>query len=305
MNKKEIDLIVLKEYSKKHNEIFEQFLANQEQIFSNIELKEIDNKIRNLKTDIANLKFENKDTNLLELELQNANNQLKTLLKKFNINEKLLSPNYSCSFCEDTGVINGIRCVHCYMQNYFKKLVDLCGTNLKQIPSIDKIDTKIYEENEANIKDIISKICNLNTLSKNTIMFFGETGTGKTYLAKSFLKSCLKDFKYSFYVSSFVLANDLTPNADNFYNTKLQDYIDFDVLVIDDLGAEPRYKNFNERFLNLINERQEKNKITLITTNLTLKELANTYSERIFSRLMDKNISLAFKLSGKDLRIKK
>ena len=297
MNKKEIDLIVLKEYSKKHNEIFEQFLSTQEHIFSNTELKEIDNKIRSLKTDIANYKFENKDTNSLELELKNAENQLKILLKKYKIDEKLLSPNYSCSFCEDTGLVNGIKCVHCYTQNYFKKLVSLCGTNLKQIPSLDKVETKIYADNEANIKDVISKMWNLNSLSKNTIMFIGETGTGKTYLAKSFLKKCLKDFNYSFYVSSFTLAKDLIPNADNSFNTKLQDYIDFDVLVIDDLGAEPRYKNFNER--------QEKNKATLFTTNLTLKELAETYSERIFSRLMDKNISLAFKFSGKDLRIKK
>lgn len=304
MKKNEIELMVLRECSEKHNEVFENFLSIQQKIFKNPNLKKIDNHIRTLKTDIANLKFENKDTKKLENELAKAEKQLITLLEENNIEKSLLVPSYSCSFCEDIGIVNKKHCPHCFSKNYLKKLIELSNVDLKQVNSLEKIDTKIYGEKEKEIIDIISKLKNLSSSSKNTVIFAGKTGTGKTYLSKSFLKYCLKQFKYSRYVSAYNLAKEITPTAENNFNTKLQDYIDYDVLVIDDLGSEPKYKNFGERLLNIINERQESDKITIITTNFMPKELAEAYSERIFSRFFDKNISFVYLFSGNDLRLK-
>lgn len=302
MKKNEIELIVLRECSEKHNEVFENFLATQQKIFEKAELKKLDNKIRNLKTDIATKKFEKKSTSKLEKELMNAELELNLELEKNNIDKSCLTPNYSCNFCEDTGILNSTHCPHCYSKNYLKKLISLSKTNLKEINSLEKIDTKIYGEKEDEIKNIILALKNFENLSKKTIVFAGKTGTGKTYLSKSFLKFCLKKFKYCRFVSSFALSSDITPNLENNFNTKLQDYIDYDVLVIDDLGSEPKHKNFAERFLNIINERQENNKFTIITTNLTPIEIANTYSDRVFSRIFDKNIASVCFFSGKDLR---
>lgn len=302
MKKNEIDLIVLREFSKKHNEIFDEFLATQHKIFENLELKNLDNKIRNLKTDIATLKFEGKPTKKLEKELLEIENELNLTLEKNNIDRSLLTPNYSCHFCEDTGILNKKYCPHCYAKNYLKKLIELSTANLKEINSLEKINTKIYGKNENEIKEVISALKNPDNLSKRTIVFAGKTGTGKTYLAKSFLKYCLKQFKYSRFVSAYTLSKEITPSFENNFDTKLQDYIDYEVLVIDDLGSEPKHKNFSERLLNVINERQESNKFTIITTNLTPKDIAETYSERIFSRIFDKNVASIRFFSGKDLR---
>jgi len=54
-------------------------------------------------------------------------------------------------------------------------------------------------------------------------------------------------------------------------------------------------------FFNCINERYLRNKSVVISTNLSLGELKNTYSERVFSRITSNYILL--KIFGKDLRV--
>ncbi len=92
-------------------------------------------------------------------------------------------------------------------------------------------------------------------------------------------------------------------NLKNFYS----DLLNVDLLIIDDLGTE--FKNdikYTELF-NVINTRSlnENNKITktIISTNLNLREILQTYDERIFSRIVGEyNICKFF---GDDLRFKK
>ena len=79
---------------------------------------------------------------------------------------------------------------------------------------------------------------------------------------------------------------------DDLYNCEL--------LVIDDLGTE-RFNSFvASELFSCINERDNRKKSTIITTNLSLENLQSIYSERIFSRVTS-NFKL-LKLSGQDIR---
>ena len=75
------------------------------------------------------------------------------------------------------------------------------------------------------------------------------------------------------------------------------------MLMVDDLGSEPLMQNITvEQLFHLINERQRRGLSTVISTNLTLKELRERYTERIASRLNDpKNCEIII-LEGRDLR---
>ena len=73
-----------------------------------------------------------------------------------------------------------------------------------------------------------------------------------------------------------------------------------DLLIIDDLGTE-FYNRFTVSSLfTIINERGLCNKSTIISTNLSLKQFEDQYSERILSRI--NQYYQFFSLFGADLR---
>ena len=76
-----------------------------------------------------------------------------------------------------------------------------------------------------------------------------------------------------------------------------------DLLIIDDLGTELNNAFVTSQLFLCINERLLARKSTIISTNLSLDELQNEYSERIFSRLIS-NYEIMLIL-GDDIRIKK
>ena len=76
-----------------------------------------------------------------------------------------------------------------------------------------------------------------------------------------------------------------------------------DLLIIDDLGTELSNTFTNSMLYTCINERQLHGKSTVISTNLSLEQLRDRYSERIFSRITG-NYTL-WKLIGKDIRVLK
>ena len=75
------------------------------------------------------------------------------------------------------------------------------------------------------------------------------------------------------------------------------------VLIIDDLGTEVTNSFVTSQLFSCLNERHIRKKSTIISTNLSLEELRERYSDRIFSRIST-NYKLC-KLSGPDIRIKK
>ena len=89
----------------------------------------------------------------------------------------------------------------------------------------------------------------------------------------------------------------------NVYNN----IINVDLLIIDDLGAEALNQLKISELFNIINARLlcQENHITktIISTNLNMNNLLDTYSERIFSRLACYyNVCRFF---GDDIRISK
>lgn len=75
------------------------------------------------------------------------------------------------------------------------------------------------------------------------------------------------------------------------------------LLVLDDLGMEPLMQNVTiEQIYNLLNERIVNGLSTVISTNLSMENVRERYTDRVHSRLMDVTEARFINLVGKDVR---
>lgn len=180
----------------------------------------------------------------------------------------------------------------------------------------DKVDPVLYKSSispRENMK-IIYNICldfvkNFSQKDCKDLLFTGNTGLGKTFLSNCIAKETMKNGGTVLYQTAPVLLDSIIDYRFNKKNISTDFYdnlLDVDLLIIDDLGTEAlNSMKFTELF-NIINTRVlNKNKKiskTIISTNLTLQDLFNTYDERIVSRLVGYyNICKFF---GEDIRFK-
>lgn len=136
---------------------------------------------------------------------------------------------------------------------------------------------------------------------KESIMFFGGTGVGKTYAMYSMLVN-RPNLIYKFYNSA-----DLIEEIRQSFKYKsvrnpleyLKGYSGF--LFIDDFGAEKLSDFVQESFYQIINDRYINKLPTVISTNFELGEIAERLGERVASRIAE--MCYLIKITGRDRRL--
>lgn len=277
------------------------------------EYKLLDKQEGLLTFEIGKQMFLEKDTSVLENQLDIVKKQKIQVLKNNNFNPDDFIPNYDCKKCNDTGFCKGVMC-DCLKQEYNNRLMSLSNIQFDNIPLIDKYSTNCFSSEEKKKMSVVKKtmkdFCeHINNAKTRNITFIGNTGVGKTFLAKSVAKSVMASGETVIFMTSFNLNNEflkshLSSELDKIKS--LQNFICCDLLVIDDLGSEPMLKNVTKEYLLiLINERLAKNKATIITTNLQPEDIIKIYGQRFASRIFDKHNSAIINFTGKDLRMSK
>jgi len=241
------------------------------------------------------------------------------LLTDNNIPTDYLEVKYECSKCNDTGFLpNGEQC-SCLKQALINRAYNM--SNLKDVLAKQNFDTFNIEifpdekfENESmtpreNMMYILS-ICegfvaNFDENNEENLLFYGTTGLGKTFMCSCIAKALLDKGKIVIYQTAFKIleiierrkfSNDL----ERFNNDEYNLLFDADLLIIDDLGTELTNTFTNAEVFNIVNTRILDRKKTIISTNLSPKEISDSYSDRIFSRVFEKFIPIKF--FGPDLR---
>ena len=164
-------------------------------------------------------------------------------------------------------------------------------------------------ENIECIKNIALNFAkNIDLPETKNLLFVGNTGLGKTFLANAIAKEVLSQGKTVVYQTAPILMDKIIEYKFNFDKTAndKQEYnkiFDVDLLVVDDLGTETMSNNKFTELFNIINTRLLRNKKIVISTNLTLNELYKQYDERVMSRLIG-NFTIC-KFIGEDIRLKK
>jgi len=139
-------------------------------------------------------------------------------------------------------------------------------------------------------------------------MFYGKVGTGKSFLSGCISHELLKRGHSVIYFSASDLFSLMADNAfhrssrpeDSLDN---KDIYECDLLVIDDLGTELTNQFVGSSLFTCLNERHIRRKSTIVSTNLSLQELHERYSDRVFSRAVG-NFEI-IKLTGNDIRVLK
>lgn len=261
--------------------------------------------------------IENREAHLKNLREKITDLRVKKseLLASHGYSIDYLELHYKCPKCKDTGFIIREKC-SCFKQKlieiYYKNsdLNELIKNNNFDNFCIDYFSPrKSGDEPESprkNMEKIVSTsmnfIRNFDTINEN-LLFFGGSGTGKTFLSNCIAKDLLdKGYLVVYRTAEELIKNLRQIRFEN--NDQLEDLIiNCDLLIIDDLGTEQINDFSKTELFNLLNKKLLKEKKMIISTNWTLEGLLKNYSERISSRLLG-NFSLC-KFYGDDIRIKK
>lgn len=285
-------------------------------------IREIENEISTTAISCA-MKMFNDDPNALS-EMHAKIGALKAekdkLFDGMNLPHDYLSvPPYDCPDCKDTGYIDNKRC-HCFKQ----RAIDIVYTqsNLKQVLRRENFDSfryDFYPKDDINpttgvssfesMHMIVSKardfVQNFDSDFEN-LLFYGDTGVGKTFLSNCIAKELLDTSHSVIYLSAFKLFEifrESNFNKDNIEDLSDDNVLNCDLLIIDDLGTELSNTFTNSQLFLCLNERILHKKSTIISTNLKLDDFNDMYSERILSRISG-NYTMV-RLTGADIRLQK
>lgn len=243
----------------------------------------------------------------LSEEVEKTQQRINEIMASHNITSDMIKPDYTCKICNDTGYKDGRICT-CLKNVYNKLLIKESNINFDDIPFLENIDVSYYR-NSNTIKGIslLKKVVEKFDETKiNIIMLVGGCGTGKTYVMKSFSKSVLEKGKTILYLTAFSLNNLIKEMTFGDYKTQKEiqnQLLDVDLLVIDDLGTEQILKNVTvENLYTIIDERMNRNKKIILSTNLTPNNIIQRYNERVYSRLFHKSLSLHIAFDDDDIR---
>ncbi|HHX63043.1 MAG TPA: ATP-binding protein [Epulopiscium sp.] len=312
-------------YDTKRLESTKEQARRQEHIHATIpRIAQIDDKMSLIGIKLAKTAFDpNANTSELIVEFQEENQALlkekQELLISNNYPADYLELQFDCNKCNDTGYLGTEQCT-CLHQSLINVAYE--QSNLKHILEYENFDTFDFEyyakevdkkfgrsphENMQNLyRFCVHFVHNFNSSFQN-ILFHGNTGLGKTFLCNCIAKDLLDQGKTVLYLPAvqlfqlFETARFHREDMEEFSKEMLDTLLTVELLIIDDLGTEFITSFTGPELFNTINTRVLNRKATMISTNLSLEELKEQYSDRIVSRILGSYEVLP--VFGQDIRI--
>lgn len=181
-------------------------------------------------------------------------------------------------------------------------------TNAAKLPSVKKLEDFDFSFQPTIDQKVIADLATCQFInSKENIILVGQSGTGKTHLAISFaIKALSKEYSVYFTTVSDLLYNLHIAKADNSYPRKLKQIVNYDLLILDELGFKQLPKYSSDDFFAIISKRYE-HKSTIITTNKEIQEWNDIFDEEVLTKaIVDRLMHHAsiFNIRGNSYRMK-
>lgn len=308
---------IMRSYARKQaasrQELDERLAHIQKQI---PELSSLETSLASLRAQKVRAAIEGGQKELVQLnqELTQLRDTRERLLQEHGYNLADLSPSYDCSDCQDTGYIGNEKC-HCFLQAEIDLLYH--QSHLKEVLERENFHTFSYSwyegpERELMRRHVMDAELFIEAFDRDfqNLLLLGKVGAGKTFLSNCIAKELMDTGHSVVYLTAFQLFQLLSKAVFNKSHsreeTDLETYpyiFDCDLLIIDDLGTELPNSFTVSQFFLCINERILRRKSTLISSNLDIGALEDTYSDRILSRIISSYTILQFPET--DIRVKK
>ncbi len=219
---------------------------------------------------------------------------------------------YDCPVCQDTGYVGGKIC------GCVKELVRLysIGELSENLPINDcrfeNFSLDYYDDGGTASPSPARRMVGIYNLCRDyaenfdpdtspNLLFMGAAGLGKTHLSLAIVAYLTERGYQVIYGSAHNLFSAM--EDDHFIHHTNENYdaaVGCDLLVIDDLGSEFVSPYIQSMLYNVVNTRILAKKPTIISTNLSMKEIEALYTPRIASRLIGNYTAKMF--LGRDIR---
>ncbi|MFA9377550.1 MAG: ATP-binding protein [Lachnotalea sp.] len=281
----------------------------------------IDNEIASLSVEHGKKLLNGQDLNIEDLKdrIHALSAKRIELLTQLGYSADYLDSVYTCPDCKDTGYINNQKC-HCFKQFVIDMLYS--SSNLEHTEANETFKHFTYDYYSDDFKEESTGLTALSAAKRayiasrdfvdsfdlefHNLFFYGRAGVGKTFLSNCIAKELIDTSHSVIYFSAPQLFNTLAKSSfdHDLESSEASQYIyNCDLLIIDDLGTELINSFVSSQLFSCVNERILKKRSTIISTNISINKLVDTYSERTFSRISSNYTML--KLIGDDIRLKK
>jgi len=236
------------------------------------------------------------------------------LLARHGLAPADLQPHYTCPQCQDTGVVDGRMC-ECLKHLQRSMAYEALSMNAPLEKSTFETFTLDYYSDDPralrqmeNVLGACQQYASRFRPDSPSLLFKGPTGLGKTHLSLAIAGRVIEKGYGVLYGSAQTFAVALErerfdrpdPDSPTDANSQL---MSCDLLILDDLGTEFPSQYVNAALYHVVNSRLLSSKPTIISTNLSMKELEERYSDRFASRIAGFYGMLEF--LGKDVRIQR
>ncbi|MBE5800852.1 MAG: AAA family ATPase [Clostridiales bacterium] len=247
------------------------------------------------------------------------NQRIAETLAEGGLPANALEPVYTCPICRDEGYVYepSRQMCRCMQQELNRRMLDVLGLGASAA-SFETFDESLFNEEKLEGEKLSQRQRAL--MARNTcqqyadsfpatvtpnLLLMGKSGLGKTFLLHAIAHRLVERDVMPAYTSAYHLLEVARKAYFENDSSRLAGLMEAPVLLIDDLGTEPLMQNITiEQLFNLLNERQMNRRHTVISTNLTMAELKERYTERIASRLQDDTSWRRLMLTGDDVRRK-
>ena len=240
----------------------------------------------------------------LKEDLRDLREQKALIIRAAGYPDDYLELHYRCPDCRDTGLVDGRKC-HCFLQAQMKLLH--AQSNLEDVLERENFKALSYEyyddteilpqlgiTNAAYMRRVVAggkEFVRGFDKKHDNLLFTGSTGVGKTFLTNCIARELMDDFHSVIYLTASDLFDVFSRNKFDYDNAEdMKDMyrfiLDCDLLIIDELGTELNNSFTSSRLFYCINERMNMSRSTIISTNLTLARLRDSYTDRVTSRIM-------------------
>ena len=214
-----------------------------------------------------------------------------------------------CPKCSDTGYVGSTLC-GCVLKR--AKELSFAGLSAKmpiKESCFDNFSLDYYSgDNKEAMQRIfawVKKYAENVSVKSESLLFFGDTGLGKTHISLAIAAAALEKGMGVVYspVQNLIQKLEKEHFSYNSDTPILDDVMECDLLILDDLGTEFSTAYSQSLIYNIINTRILTSKPTIINTNLTVEQLADKYHNRVAPRIIGSyNIK---KFCGNDVRQQK